>query len=152
MTLPSTTESRAATGCTAFRLRRLSRKVTQHYDTHLAGAGLRSTQFSLLGTLIRHDQPPLTRLAQMLGMDRTTLTRNLRPLETAGLIRMDAGDDARSRVVVITEAGRERWAQCVPLWEEAQRTLHAVLGAPEVLQLHASLDGALASLKAAQTA
>lgn len=146
MTQPSPVEPRAQ-GCTAFRLRRLSRRVSQHYDAHLAAVGLRSTQFSLLGSLVRRDRPPLTRLAEVLDMDRTTLTRNLRPLEAAGLVRMETGEDARSRLVAITPAGRERWESAVPLWEAAQRTLHEILGADDVLRLHDSLDGALASLK-----
>lgn len=148
MTLPTSTEPRTSAGCTAFRLRRLSRRVSQHYDAHLAGAGLRSTQFSLLGALVRRDGPALTRLADVLAMDRTTLTRNLRPLVVAGLVRMDTGEDARSRLVAITPAGRERWQQAYPLWEQAQHTLHEILGAEDVGRLHGALDGALASLKA----
>ena len=133
-------------GCTSFRLRKLSRRVTQHYDAHLAAAGLRSTQFSLLGAL-RGDVPPtLTQLAQTLEMDRTTLTRNLKPLTVAGWVQFGAGEDARSRVVQITEQGRECWRSAKPLWREAQRTLHEALGLPQVAVLHDALDGALANL------
>lgn len=148
MTQPTASDPRP-TGCTAFRLRRLSRRVSQHYDAHLARAGLRSTQFSLLGALVRRDQLALTRLADGLAMDRTTLTRNLRPLVAAGWVRMQTGEDARSRLVAITPAGRLCWEQAVPLWEEAQRTLHALLGVDDVVRLHGALDGALASLKSA---
>ncbi|TSH95843.1 winged helix-turn-helix transcriptional regulator [Verticiella sediminum] len=138
----------SVTGCTAFRLRKLSRRVSQHYDGHLAAAGLRSTQFSLLSVLMGDVPPTLTQLADTLEMDRTTLTRNLKPLATAGWVRTSVGDDGRSRTVHITEEGRARWRAGRPLWREAQRSLHTALGLPQVERLHQALDDALAHLPA----
>lgn len=140
--------AQAAADCTNFRLRKLSRRVGQHYDAHLAQVGLRSTQFSLLGALMRETPPTLTQLADTLEMDRTTLTRNLRPLAAAGWVELAPGADGRTRAVRITAAGRERWRLARPLWREAQRSLHAAFGEPAVARLHAALDAALAHMPA----
>ena len=134
----------AIRGCTCFRLRRLSRRVTQHYDSHLARAGLRVTQFSLLGMLLRADPLSLSELAARLDMDRTTLTRNLGPLQGAGWVAVAPGKDARSRAVSLTEAGRATWERAKPHWRQAQDELNAALGAAAVSELHGVLDQSLA--------
>ena len=140
---PSVNAGGAAGECTAFRLRKLSRRVSQHYDAHLAGAGLRSTQFSLLGTLLRREPIMLSELADVLEMDRTTLTRNLRPLQAAGWVALGRGSDARTRTVAITDGGRAKWHEARPLWRAAQQSLHAVFGAEHVAALHGVLDTSL---------
>ena len=131
-------------GCTCFRLRRLTRRVTQHYDSHLARAGLRVTQFSLLGMLLRADSLSLSELAARLEMDRTTLTRNLGPLQGAGWVAVTQGKDARSRAVQLTDAGRAAWNSAKPHWRQAQDELNAALGAEAVTELHTLLDDSLA--------
>ncbi|MBF2006109.1 MAG: MarR family transcriptional regulator [Chlorogloeopsis fritschii C42_A2020_084] len=83
--------------CTCDRLRKLTRRVTQIYDWHLQPSGLRITQFSLLATLGAAKSVSVTELAEALGMDRTTLIRNLRPLERSGYLTVDAGSDRRSQ-------------------------------------------------------
>ncbi|WP_036518142.1 MarR family winged helix-turn-helix transcriptional regulator [Nevskia soli] len=131
-------------GCTCFRLRRLTRRVTQHYDTHLARAGLRVTQYSLLGMLLRADSLTLSELAARMEMDRTTLTRNLGPLQNAGWVEVVRGKDARSRAVQLTDAGRAAWDKAKPHWRQAQDQLNTALGEETVAELHGLLDGTLA--------
>jgi DNA-binding MarR family transcriptional regulator len=139
-------------GCTCLRLRKLGRRVTQHYDAHLAAAGLRITQFSVLSILEHADGLSVSELAERLEMDRTTLSRNLGPLEAAGWVETGARRDARSRALRITATGRETWARAKPLWRRAQDELNQALGLEQVAQLHALLDDSLARFHQAEAA
>jgi DNA-binding MarR family transcriptional regulator len=137
MPAPSATASPST--CTCFRLRRASRRVTQVYDHELAGAGLSLNQYSILR---RSEREPrvLGDLAGELGMDRTTLTRNLSPLVDAGLVEIVRGHDARQRVIALTPPGRDRLAAAKPLWRHAQAAIDAMLGEAGVKRLHRDLD------------
>jgi DNA-binding MarR family transcriptional regulator len=123
--------------------------VTQHYDARLAPAGLRVTQFSLLAHLQRAGPTTISALADLLDMDRTTLTRNLTPLARSGLVTVASGADARTREVDVTGAGRAAWQRARPLWRRAQDEINRALGAERVAGLHALLDGSLSTLHAA---
>ncbi|MBS1215992.1 MAG: winged helix DNA-binding domain protein [Proteobacteria bacterium] len=147
-TLASTPQVR---GCTCFKLRRLTRRVTQHYDRELAPAGLRVTQFSLLSALAARDAVPMSELADMLDLDRTTLTRNVAPLEARGFVEIGPGADARSRTARITAAGRAAREAALPRWRRAQATVTNVLGAGRVASLHDLLDEALGALRSAES-
>jgi DNA-binding MarR family transcriptional regulator len=140
------------TGCTCDRLRKLTRRLTQHYDAHLAPAGLRVTQFSLLAHLQRAGPTTISALAELLDMDRTTLTRNLAPLEDAGLVAVQPGADARTRAVAVTERGREAWREARPYWRRAQDEVERLLGPERVAGLHALLEGSLSALRDAAPA
>lgn len=137
-------------GCTCFRLRKLTRRVTQHYDSHLARAGLRITQFSVLAMLVHEDSVSLSELAARLEMDRTTLSRNLGPLRNAGWVRIVDGKDARSRAVRLTDSGRSTWVRAKPHWRRAQDELNQTLGLEAVAALHQLLDDSLARFNLAQ--
>jgi DNA-binding MarR family transcriptional regulator len=115
--------------CACFNLRRAARAITQLYDHALAPTGLRATQFTLLVALARASAVPFTTLARALGMDRTTLTRNVAPLERDGLLAMRPGPDRRVKLVTISDQGRTTLAAAVPLWEGAQRRITGGLGA-----------------------
>ena len=136
-------------GCTFLRLRKLTRRITQRYDAHLQPGGLRITQFSLLATLAGGDGMSITDLAAQLAMDRTTLTRNLQPLISAGHIGLGAGKDARSRSVFLTQAGRDIFTATLPRWREAQKEMRELLGSDALQDLHEILDGTLNLLEAA---
>ncbi len=114
--------------CTSFNLRKAARAVTQFYDEALKASGLKSTQFSLLTMAAAAGGAPISRLADDMAMDRTTLTRNLRPLEEAGLIRIEAGDDRRVRKVVVTADGEHILSRAVPMWRRAQTHMIDRLG------------------------
>src|SRR5919199_1509329 len=92
-------ELRECGNCYCFGLRRAARIVTQHYDRHLRPAGLRATQFTILATLAQTGPMPLSRLARRLGLERTTLTRNLRPLEAKGWLTVNVEEDRRVHMV-----------------------------------------------------
>jgi DNA-binding MarR family transcriptional regulator len=114
--------------CACFNLRRAARAITQLYDRALAPSGLRATQFTLLVALARAGAVPFTTLASALGMDRTTLTRNVGPLARDGLLTMRPGPDRRVKLVEITGRGRKTLAGAIPLWERAQRRITGGLG------------------------
>lgn len=110
--------------CTCGALRRAARAATALYDQALKPTGLRVTQFAILKILDRCGRLPVTRLAAEAALERTTMARNLDPLERRGLVRVGAGEtDARSRVAELTDAGRATLAAARPHWQAAQRQL-----------------------------
>ena len=136
-------------GCTNFRLRRLTRMVSRHYDAHMAASGLKTTQYSLLSNVLARGPLRPTDLAQALNLDASTLTRNLKPLVQAGWLSQDEGADARSRLISITQAGREKRAEAQRFWRTAQNEMNALLGLDRVHALHALVDESIAVLQAA---
>ncbi|NIE77251.1 winged helix-turn-helix transcriptional regulator [Pantoea sp. Ap-967] len=114
--------------CICTHLRRAARGVSRHYDEALAGFGINVAQFSLLRHLQRLDRPSITSLAEAMGLERSTLGRNLRVLEADGLVALAEGDDQRNRVVLLTAAGAARVQAALPAWEQAQSALVGQLG------------------------
>jgi DNA-binding MarR family transcriptional regulator len=114
--------------CTAGNLRQAMRAVAQFYDGVIGRSGLTVSQFSLLSNLAQTGPMPIGALAKQMVIDRTTLTRNLKPLERAGFIETVPGTDRRARPVAVTEAGAAALAAARPLWAEAQRALVTRLG------------------------
>jgi DNA-binding MarR family transcriptional regulator len=90
------------------------------YERAMRGSGLRASQFTLLATLIQTGPMPATRLADFLGLDRTTLTRNLRPLHRDGLVTIEDGADRRVHKTAITAQGAEAARRAYPAWRKAQ--------------------------------
>lgn len=133
-------------GCTNLKLRQLVRGVSRLYDAELAGAGLKTTQYSLLSHVLKLGPLRPGELARAIRMEPSTLTRNLRPLIDAGWVTLQPGDDARSRRVAITEAGREKRKVAQRCWLAAQQKLNARLGVERVLELHRILDEAMERL------
>lgn len=127
-------------GCTNFKLRQLTRLVTQHYDQHLGAAGLKITQYSLLAHVDRLGPIAPGELARRMDMGASTLTRNLQPLVAAGWLVLGSGPDARSRLVHITPEGRALRTQAKQQWKAAQLALNDRLGSANVAALHALLD------------
>lgn len=113
--------------CACSALRRASRAVTQHYEASFHGTGLRATQFTLLATLVQTGPQPLSVLATMLGLERTTLTRNLGPLEKKRLVSTVADDDQRIRRIAITKKGEAAALAALDAWKQAQSTVDEVL-------------------------
>jgi len=109
-----------AAGCACRNLRRTARAVTQLYDKTLRPSGLRITQFTLLVAVALSEPVPITRLADALDLDRTTLARDLKPLTEQGLVQIAAGEDRRMRVVRLTSQGRQAIGRAYPLWQRAQ--------------------------------
>jgi DNA-binding MarR family transcriptional regulator len=106
--------------CACSAARRRSRELTRFYERAMRGSGLRASQFTLLATLIQTGPTPATRLADFLGLERTTLTRNLRPLLRDGLVVIEEGVDRRVHRVAVTAKGQEAARAAFPFWRKAQ--------------------------------
>jgi len=133
-------------GCTNHKLRQLSRAVTRHYDAYIAATGLKNTQYSLLSHVVQLGPIRPSDLAQRMRLDASTLTRNLQPLLAQGWLRQRPGEDARSRLVEATAAGRAKRAEAQGAWKQAQLALNARVGSGRVAALHALLDDCLVRL------
>jgi DNA-binding MarR family transcriptional regulator len=115
--------------CNCLAIRQAARHVTQFYDQLFAPTGLRATQFAILGRLRRDGPMPINALAGVLVMDRTTLGRNILPLERDGLIEVARSDaDRRRHEVRLTEAGLKIYRAAMGRWAEAQQRFSAVFG------------------------
>lgn len=121
--------------CICTHLRRAARGVSRHYDEALEGFGINVAQFSLLRHVRRLDQPSISSLAEAMGLDRSTLGRNVKVLEAEGLLALAEGSDLRNRLVVLTEQGKARLQAAEPGWEAAQRALVNNLGEAQRDQL-----------------
>ena len=118
----------AASKCAAGTLRRATRSIARVYDARLAGAGLTSTQFSLLRAIARRDGPVrLTELAEELVFERTSLYRNLDPLARDGLVVVTSAAP-RAKQVALTAKGIRRLEEALPLWAAAQEEFVERLG------------------------
>lgn len=133
--------------CLGTKLRQASRAVTQLYDDAIADSGLRSTQFSLLIALAQAPFVPLSKIAQALVMDRTTLTRNLMPLVREGWVEEGRPDDKRIRAYALTAAGRQVLERALPGWRKAQAELKRALSAEDRTELDRILTLAVKQAK-----
>jgi len=134
----------ASAGCVCFHLRRSARVVTQLYDRMLAPAGLHATQFTLLTMIPRAGGLSFSRLADVLGMDRTTLTRNLRPLQRDGLVRIEPGADRRVRLVRLTGQGERKQIEAEPIWARAHAVMTDGIGQKTWKELQKDLSRTIA--------
>lgn len=130
--------------CVCYNLRKASRTITRLYDEFLKPSGIQATQLTiLLGTKML--QPvTLKRLAKANMMDRTTLSRNLKPLEKKCLVRVEPGQDRRERIVKLTDSGEEVLMKAYPLWEEAQKKITRGLNQKGLDALLTSLSDVIA--------
>jgi DNA-binding MarR family transcriptional regulator len=137
--------------CNCLALRQAARHVTQFYDQFLAETGLRTTQFSMLAYLRRLGPVTINTLADRLVMDRTTLGRNLQPLERAGLIAVvKAKTDGRRRELHLTPIGRATLRAATQNWTDAQRAFDRLFGRRRARALRAMMrDVATTTLTAA---
>lgn len=132
--------------CNCLALRQASRRLSQLYDEIISKSGIRGPQFSILMRLKRRGPMSVNELAQSLVMDRTTLGRNLRPLERDRLVALAPGVDRRRRDITLTAAGEKALAAAAPLWRDAQRRFEAGYGDAQAATLRAML-GEVAALE-----
>ncbi|MEP7059070.1 MAG: MarR family winged helix-turn-helix transcriptional regulator [Caldimonas sp.] len=129
-------EDLPAERCNALALRQATRHVSQFYDQHLAATGLKGTQFSIVARLARGGPRSINELAHDLVLDRTTLGRNLRPLERDGIVALAVDpDDRRSRRLSVTPRGRALFDRAWPAWQAAQRRFEQSFGKDEAAAL-----------------
>lgn len=133
-------------GCTCFQIRRAARKVTAIYDRHLADVGLTVTQWGLLANLAGKPPTPIGAFADVMAMDRTTLTRSIKPLIASGLMALTPGPDRRTRALALTAEGRTMVRRAYPTWRAAEMEVRAALGPKAVGALHDALRSSMALL------
>ena len=139
--------------CTCLRMRRATRRVTQRYDHALEPTGLTASQFGLLGYLHGASSAPahassIGAIAEWLGMDPTTLNRNLKPLLAKGMVK-NAIDpaDGRIRIVRVTEKGLRTLREALPRWRDAQADVEKAIGAKSIAELNVLLDASSSKLR-----
>jgi DNA-binding MarR family transcriptional regulator len=133
-------------GCSSQKVRRLSRRISQHFDRIVASTGLKTTQYSLLSHIVQLGPLRPGELARAMDLDASTLTRNLQPLVAAGWVSVGPGDDERSRIVGVTDSGRLKRTEVQRAWKRAQLAFNERLGVDLVARLHATVDECLAEL------
>ena len=119
----------ASAGCFCLASRQAARKITRLYDSGMQQSGIRATQFTILSQLMLRGEMQVGKLAGILGMERTTLTRNLALLEAERWISIKPGDDPRARMIAITAPGRGMVRRAFPFWSTAQAQAGKLLGA-----------------------
>ena len=117
----------ACGSCACSALRRASRAVTQHYEKHFRGSGLRATQFTILATLAQTGPLSISELSDQLGLDRTTLSRNLRLIEDKGWIAALGDDDQRVRKMALTPKGIKKASAALVFWKRADARVEPIL-------------------------
>ncbi len=132
--------------CNCLAVRQAARHITQFYDQLLAPSGLRTTQFSILAKLRQMGRMTINGLAAEMVMDRTTLGRNILPLERDGLIAVAQGSrDRRSKELQLTAAGEARFREGMTGWVEAQRRFEKALGAERAADMRGLLRSVAAT-------
>lgn len=114
--------------CTCFNLRKATRAVTQLFDEALKPCGLYATQFTLLAAVSSKENVAITELSKALVMDRTTLTRNLKPLQKSGWVEVLPGLDKRTKALSLTRSGKKVLKQAMIHWKEVQNEVVMALG------------------------
>jgi DNA-binding MarR family transcriptional regulator len=127
--------------CNFTALRKAVRRISQLYDVAFAPCGLRATQWSILVYVGRAGRPTQAQLADSLALDRSALAHNLKPLERDGLVESVVDKkDKRSRLVMLTPAGRVKVMESLQLWEDAQHKIETIFGVQKAKSLRASLE------------
>ena len=134
--------------CACLKVRTASRAVTRFYDEAFRPIGLRATQLTVLVAVTFGEAVSIAWLSRLLGMDRSTLTRNLRPLEDKGLVALGPEGHHRSRTLSVTSKGEQLVHKALPLWEKTQEKLREELKKPHWMNLHAELDHLIKSADA----
>lgn len=132
-------QNRKSSVCNCLNLRRASLAITEIYDHYLAPSQLSVSQLSILKHIFAMEPVNVSELAAEIRLDRTTLVRNLKPLEQQGLIHDIAQSGTRNRQLCLTAAGRERIEQANAYWELAQKRIEAQLGLEDTKTLQALL-------------
>ena len=138
--------------CVCSQVRRIARKLSSLYDTVLSPENLTITQYSLLANIARAGQLSHSVLAEKVGMERTTLTRNLHPLTRAKWVSAATGEDRRQHLLRLTAAGKRKLLRSLPLWEEAQRQFLSQMGSEPLQDLRARLASAEMAVTKVMTA
>jgi DNA-binding MarR family transcriptional regulator len=132
--------------CVCFNLRRASRVITQFYDAELRRHGIRPTQTPVLTTLAAKPAWGMEELSGFLGLERTTLVRNLRPLERDGLVKVEGGGHGNRVAVSLTQKGKKELEKVQSAWHSAQRAIVQTLGEQRWSAILSDLERATTAL------
>jgi DNA-binding MarR family transcriptional regulator len=141
----------AMQNCVCFNLRRATRAVTQFYDAELRRHGIRPTQTPILTALAARPSWSMEELSAFLGLERTTLVRNLRPLQRKKWVAAAGGGRGSKVALSITSKGRQELENFAPAWRAAQRAIVQTLGAGRWSSVLADLDRAISALNKSKT-
>jgi DNA-binding MarR family transcriptional regulator len=136
----------AQENCVCFNLRWVTRAVTQFYDAEMRRQGIRPTQGSILASLNSRDTWNMAELSDWLGMDRTTLVRNLRPLQRDGFVKAAGGGRGNRVELTITDKGRKQVQKLMPAWRSAQSAVVKTLGEKRWAAILSDLETAALAL------
>lgn len=138
--LPFATTLLVRDHCLCLHVQRAARSLSRRFDEAFRPLELTNGQFSLLMSLNRPEPPPMGPVADLLAMDRTTLTAALKPLERRGLVRIATDQkDRRNRILILTAKGRELVARAVPIWQSIHAEIERQLGDKRPSDLRAGL-------------
>jgi DNA-binding MarR family transcriptional regulator len=129
-----------AQNCINMRMRRVGRALSDFYNAVMEPSGLHGNQFLLLVPIYFRPGITINQLAKRVDLDRTTLARNLKLLEDREVITLSPGKDQRTRTIELTEKGRQKLMEALPLWEKAQQQIVDYLGQEQVARLYCCLD------------
>jgi DNA-binding MarR family transcriptional regulator len=121
--------------CAAANVRRSSRAITRFYAGFFSSLDLEPTQYSLLVASALAEGITVSKLADMFVMDRSTLARNLALMEKNGLIKIDKGEDKRTRIIKLTKDGESALSKAMPLWQKAQKEIELNFGSKRLTNL-----------------
>ncbi len=151
--LPLSTTHEVRDRCLCLQLQRAARSIGRRFDSALRPLGLSHGQFSLLTALNRPEPPLLGAVAELLALDRTTLTANLKPLERRGLVRVESDAvDGRRRRLVLTDAGRDVLVEALPVWRHTHDGIDDLLGSLDSAALRDALSALTWELSREETA
>jgi DNA-binding MarR family transcriptional regulator len=136
----------AMENCVCFNLRRVTRKVTQFFDAEMRRHGIRPTQGTILRALVAKENWSMAELSDWLGMDRTTLVRNLRPLQRERFVEAAGGGRGGRVELSITSKGRKKIHECLPAWRSAQSAAVKTLGQQRWSSILSDLESAALAL------
>jgi DNA-binding MarR family transcriptional regulator len=145
--MPKELDMSAVENCVCFNLRRVARAVTQFYDAEMRRHGIRPTQGTILASLMSRDTWNMAELSDWLGMERTTLVRNLRPLQRDGLVRISGGGRGRLVELAITAKGRKQIEKLTPAWKSSQNAAVKTLGEKRWSGILSDLETAVTALR-----
>ncbi len=132
--------------CMNLSFRKASRVISQIYDRELADCGIKCTQFTILRATFLRKQTSNAELQIILVLNQTTLTRGLKPLIRDGLIRVEAGEDRRQKILSLTMKGEDLYLQAEKRWRRAQKFIHKKIG-PEKIDLMVELNNSIVELR-----
>jgi len=133
--------------CTGFNLKKATRVIQNLFDEAFKPVGLEGTQYTVLAHIFVHGPISLSKVAELMHVDRTTLARNLAPLERKGLVEIIHGSDRRAKIINITDKGKEVLAKALPLWKKTQEKIKSTLGIDNWESMISNLSGLVSEIK-----